>query len=59
MLCSEAMVSMRSMRLFGVVLLVVLVAAGCSPRLAAFIRGDAAGDDARLQRALMAADDAS
>lgn len=31
--------------------------AGCSPRLAAFIRGE--GDDARLQRALKAADDAS
>lgn len=32
---------------------------GCSPRLAAFIRGDAAEADARLQRALTAADDAS
>ncbi len=33
--------------------------AGCSPRTAAFIRADAAGDDARLLRALEAADDAS
>ena len=34
-------------------------AAGCSPRVAAFIRGTATGDDARLQRALTEADDAS
>lgn len=33
--------------------------AGCSPRTAAFIRAEAAGDDARLLRALEAADDAS
>jgi hypothetical protein len=33
--------------------------AGCTPRLAAFIRGTADGADARLQRALTAADDAS
>ena len=33
--------------------------AGCSPRVAAFIRGNATGADARLQRALTAADDAS
>jgi hypothetical protein len=33
--------------------------AGCSPRVAAFIRGDAGGDDAQLQRALEVADDAS
>ena len=35
------------------------VAAGCSARAGAFIRGRAAGSDARLQRALTAADDAS
>jgi hypothetical protein len=35
------------------------LAAGCAPRLAGFIRGDAGGDDARLQAALRAADDAS
>jgi hypothetical protein len=35
------------------------VAAGCSGRAAAFIRGDAVGSDARLQRALDDADDAS
>jgi hypothetical protein len=35
------------------------VAAGCGPRAGALIRGDAAGDDARLQRALTEADDAS
>jgi hypothetical protein len=34
-------------------------AAGCARRTAAFIRGDAGGDDARLQRALTDADDAS
>jgi hypothetical protein len=34
-------------------------AAGCGERTAAFIRGDADGDDARLQRALTEADDAS
>lgn len=34
-------------------------AAGCSPRTAAFIRGDGTGADARLQRALTDADDAS
>jgi hypothetical protein len=34
-------------------------AAGCAPRAAAFIRGAGAGDDARLQRALTEADDAS
>lgn len=33
--------------------------AGCSPRAATFIRGEGAGDDAQLQRALEAADDAS
>jgi len=32
---------------------------GCPPRTAAFIRGVAAGNDARLQRALTDADDAS
>ena len=32
---------------------------GCSPRVAAFIRGSATGPDARLQRALTEADDAS
>lgn len=32
---------------------------GCSARTAAFIRGSAGGDDARLQRALAEADDAS
>ena len=35
------------------------VAAGCGPRTGAFIRGAADGDDARLQRALTEADDAS
>ena len=35
------------------------VAAGCGQRTAAFIVGSAAGDDARLQRALTEADDAS
>ena len=35
------------------------LAAGCGPRTAAFIRGAGAGDDARLQRALNEADDAS
>ena len=35
------------------------VGAGCSPRVAAFIRGTATGGDARLQRALSEADDAS
>jgi hypothetical protein len=35
------------------------VSAGCGPRTAAFIRGSAAGADARLQRALTEADDAS
>ena len=35
------------------------VAAGCGPRTAAFIRGSGGGDDARLQRALTEADDAS
>ena len=34
-------------------------AAGCGPRLAAFIGGTADGTDARLQQALRAADDAS
>jgi hypothetical protein len=34
-------------------------ASGCSPRVAAFIRGVAVGNDARLQRALTDADDAS
>lgn len=33
--------------------------AGCGPRTAAFIRGDSAGADAPLQRALAEADDAS
>ena len=33
--------------------------AGCSPRVAAFIRATATGPDARLQRALTEADDAS
>ena len=33
--------------------------AGCSPRVAAFIRGAATGEDALLQRALTIADDAS
>jgi len=33
--------------------------AGCSPRVAAFIRGTATDADARLQRALTEADDAS
>ncbi len=35
------------------------VAAGCAARTGAFIRGEAAGDDAHLQRVLTAADDAS
>jgi hypothetical protein len=35
------------------------IAAGCGPRTAAFIKGFGAGDDARLQRALTEADDAS
>ena len=35
------------------------MAAGCGPRTAVFIRGAGAGDDARLQRALTEADDAS
>jgi hypothetical protein len=35
------------------------VAAGCSDRVADFIRGEADGADAHLQRALEAADDAS
>lgn len=35
------------------------LAAGCSERTARFIRGTADGPDARLQRALKAADDAS
>lgn len=35
------------------------VAAGCGPRTEAFIRGAGGGDDARLQRALTEADDAS
>ena len=35
------------------------VEAGCSQRAATFIRGGATGDDARLQRALTEADDAS
>lgn len=35
------------------------MAAGCGPRTAAFIRGAGTGDDARLQRALTEADDAS
>ena len=34
------------------------LAAGCAPRLAAFIRGEAAGRDGRLQHALTVADDA-
>lgn len=34
-------------------------AAGCGARTGAFIRGAATGDDARLQRALTEADDAS
>jgi hypothetical protein len=37
----------------------LVLAAGGSQRTAAFIRGTAAGDDARLQRALTEADDAS
>jgi hypothetical protein len=37
----------------------LVLAAGGSPRTADFIRGTAAGDDARLQRALTEADDAS
>lgn len=35
------------------------MAAGCGPRAGAFIRGSGTGDDARLQRALTEADDAS
>ena len=35
------------------------MAAGCGPRVGAFIRGTADGPDARLQQALVAADDAS
>lgn len=35
------------------------LAAGCGPRIGEFIRGTAAGSDARLQHALVAADDAS
>lgn len=35
------------------------LAAGCGPRVGAFIRGAADGPDARLQQALVAADDAS
>jgi hypothetical protein len=35
------------------------LAAGCGRRVGEFIRGTAAGSDARLQRALVAADDAS
>lgn len=35
------------------------VAAGCGPRAGVLIRGAGAGDDARLQRALTEADDAS
>ena len=35
------------------------VAAGCTPRAAGFIRGEAGADDARLLRALTVADDAS
>ena len=35
------------------------VAAGCSPRTGAFIRGQPRETDARLQAALKAADDAS
>jgi hypothetical protein len=37
----------------------LVVAAGGSPRVATFIGGEASGDDARLQRALADADDAS
>jgi hypothetical protein len=37
----------------------MVLAAGCGTRTAAFIRGDADGGDARLQRALTSADDAS
>ncbi len=37
----------------------MVLAAGCGMRTAAFIRGDAGGGDARLQRALTSADDAS
>jgi len=37
----------------------MVLASGCSERAAAFIRGTAGGDDARLQRALTEADDAS
>ena len=35
------------------------LAAGCGPRVGEFIRGTADGPDARLQQALVAADDAS
>ena len=35
------------------------MAAGCGPRAGAFIRGEGTDDDARLQRALTEADDAS
>ena len=35
------------------------LAAGCAPRVGEFIRGAAGGPDARLQKALVAADDAS
>ena len=35
------------------------LAAGCGPRVGEFIRGAAGGPDARLQHALVAADDAS
>jgi len=35
------------------------LAAGCGPRSGVFIRGTAIGEDARLQRALTEADDAS
>lgn len=37
----------------------LVLASGCSARTAAFIRGTAGGGDARLQRALTEADDAS
>jgi len=37
----------------------LVLVAGCSERTAAFIRGEATGKDARLQRALTRADDAS
>jgi hypothetical protein len=35
------------------------LAAGCAPRLAAFIRGEAASEDRRLLQALTIADDAT